>query len=192
MWPWGLVLLAAVAVSAAILSDLGPLFAGLGGFRPPASATRPSQPEPLGERFVTLVVPGGDGRFVHREFRIERRPLLADEVRVVLQALQREAHVPPQGTEIHRVFLDAFGILYLDLDRSFQDWLEASGADAEPAVAAAVETLTASFDAVRRVQLLVDGQELPAQVGRLDLRRPVRAADAEPPPPPVPEPSAPR
>jgi hypothetical protein len=187
VWPWALVLFAALAVSAAILGELWPLFAGVGGFRPQVATARPSAPESLGERYVTLAVPAGDGRFVQRQHRIPRRPLLADEVRGLLEALRRDAGVPPQGTEIRRVFLDAFGILYLDLDRQFQEWLEASGAAAEPSLEAMVATLTASLEPIRRVQVLVEGQALQAQVGRLDLRRPLRPEPPAPPEEPAPE-----
>jgi hypothetical protein len=185
VWPWALVLLAALAVSTAILGELWPLFASIGGFRPQTSTARPSAPESLGERYVTLVIPAGDGRFIQRQHRIQRRPLLADEVRAVLEALRRDAHVPPAGTEIRHVFLDAFGILYVDLDRQFQEWLEASSAAADPAIVAMVATLSASFEPIRRVQVLVEGEALAAQAGQLDLRRPVRPPDPEPPAPPA-------
>ena len=41
-------------------------------------------------------------------------------------------------------------------------------------VSAVVLTLTTNFSAVKRVQFLAAGQELSAQVGSVDLRRPLQ------------------
>ncbi len=119
-----------------------------------------------------------------------RRATLAEEVRATVQELAggglTGGRPPvPLGTELRQVFLDGFGIVYLDFSRGIQAVTTASGPEAELAISAIVTTLTTSFSEIKRVQFLVEGQEMTVMVGGWDLRRPVgpRFPGEEPPPP---------
>jgi hypothetical protein len=116
--------------------------------------------------------------FKEEEREIARRITLAEEVRAVLRELSRggsEAKPPlPAGTEAQYVFVDSFGIAYLDFPPGIQAVIASPGGHGEWAVLAIVTTLTTSFSEIKRVQFLVDGQEMPVVTGGLDLRRPLQ------------------
>jgi hypothetical protein len=135
----------------------------------------------LGEsRHIRLFFPQASGEtFREEERQIQRRATLAEEVRVVLRELatpgSAAAGTPlPAGTQVLQVFVDSFGIAYLDVSREFQSLREASGREAEWAIASIVTTLTTSFQEIKRVQFLSEGQELDLTIGPLDLRYPLR------------------
>jgi hypothetical protein len=116
--------------------------------------------------------------FKEEEREIVRRTTLAEEVRAVLRELTRggpETKPPlPPGTDAQYVFVDSFGIAYLDFPPGIQAVVTSPGGHGERAVLAIVTTLTTSFSEIKRVQFLVDGQELPIVTGGLDLRRPLQ------------------
>jgi len=109
---------------------------------------------------------------------ISPAPTLADEVRAVLQELAASglpgvrSPLPP-GTELRQVFVDAFGVAYLDFNRGFLDAASAPLIEFESSISAIVNTLTDSFREIKRVQVLAEGQELEVVVGSWDLRRPL-------------------
>jgi hypothetical protein len=116
--------------------------------------------------------------FKEEEREIVRRTTLAEEVRAVLRELTRggpETKPPlPPGTDAQYVFVDSFGIAYLDFPPGIQAVVTSPGGHGERAVLAIVTTLTTSFSEIKRVQFLVDGQEMPVVTGGLDLRRPLQ------------------
>jgi hypothetical protein len=129
-------------------------------------------------RRVRLFFPQGTGEALKEvEREIPRRPVLAEEVRAVLRELTNgepggRPPIPP-AAEVRQVFLDAFGILYLDFNKEIQAVAEAPGEEPELAISAAVNSLAASFSEVKRVQFLVEGKEMASMAGRWDLRRPI-------------------
>jgi hypothetical protein len=116
--------------------------------------------------------------FKEVEREILRRITLAEEIRAVLRELAAgsapdgQPPIPPE-TELRQVFLDPFGILYLDFSKAFLGVISTLGVQPHLAVSAIVMTLTLSFSEIKRVQFLVDGQEINFVSGALDLRRPV-------------------
>ena len=132
-----------------------------------------------GSRHIRLFFPQQSGeRFREEERQILRRASLAEEVRVVLRELATPstagAATPlPPGTQVLQVFVDSFGIAYLDLSRETQSLRDAPGREAEWAIASVVTTLTTSFQEIKRVQFLSEGQELGLTIGPLDLRFPL-------------------
>lgn len=181
VWPWVLLLLTSLGVLGGIAWDLR-YFSSMLGFRSPSklAAPRPvSAPPPTEERRVRLFFPETASRlFREVERTIPRRGTLATEVRTILGELSTgEAHgeppsVPP-AVQVRHIFLDSFGILYLDFSKDFQAVLARSHPQPELAVAAIVNTLTASFSEVERVQILLEGREVPVVVGALDLGHPL-------------------
>jgi hypothetical protein len=156
-------------------------------FRPqdrpsPAPGPIAQQPPPHvtanARRRIRLFFPQEAGESLKEQEReIRRGSALAEEVRAVLQALTSSPEpgirppLPP-GIELRQVFLDAFGIAYLDLSKGIQAVAARPGGQAELAISAIVNTLTTNFSEIKRVQFLVEGQEVTIMAGDVDLRRP--------------------
>jgi len=184
VWPWLALLALSLLLSTLILPRVWPLQTEFPVFQFPGEA--PANPPPIarvgtGEsRHIRLFFPQESGEsFREEERQMLRRATLADEVRVALRELATPgtagATTPlPPGTQVLQVFVDSFGIAYLDLSREFQSLRRDPGREAEWAIASIVTTLTTSFQEIKRVQFLSDGQELGLTVGPLDLRYPLR------------------
>jgi hypothetical protein len=179
-WPWVFLLVTSAGLAGAIvwkaLPRLGdPLSVGPA----PIPQAVPAQPIIGERRRIRLYFPQESGEaFREQEREIPRRATLSQEVRAVLQelAIGSEPGIRPpipQGTDIRQIFLDAFGIAYLDLGKGILNLADLPEAKGELAVWAIVTTLTASFSEIKRVQFLAEGKELEATVGTVDLRRPV-------------------
>lgn len=177
LWPWLGLLLLSSGVTVAIAWQIVPPTIALPSLRlhPPSphSIARPVAAEQLRVRLFFPQEAGETLKEVERE--IPHRASLAEEVRAVLRELTKRvpggrAPIPP-ATEVPQVFLDAFGILYLDFN--LQPVAVGPGAEPELAISAIVNSLTASFSEVKRVQFLVDGKEMAGMAGSWDLRRPV-------------------
>lgn len=180
IWPWCLLLLASGAIIAAIAWEVWPRTADLSLVRPRAQGTRPpSAPAPERVRVRLFFPHAAKSTVVEEERDIPRRPLLADGVRAVLRELtstssQGIAAPCPPAAEVRHVFLDQFGILYLDFNKSIETVLTGDERRAALAVSAIVLSLAANFSEVKRVQFLVEGRGWSAQVGTIDLRRPLQ------------------
>ena len=180
IWPWCFLLVLSSAVITSIAWEVWPRTVDLSLVRPRPQGTR-STSAPAPERVrVRLFFPHDTkGTLVEEERDIPRRSVLADGVRAVLQELTRTsrqgaaASCPP-AVELRHVFLDSFGILYLDFNKSIEAMLTGNARCAALAVSAITLSLATNFSEVKRVQLLVDGREWSAQVGGMDLRRPLQ------------------
>ena len=179
LWPWLILLVFSLGLSTAIGWQLLPTAIRLPSLRLHPLSPQPAPPAvPIERRRVHLFFPqetGGVLKEVDRE--IPWRPLLGEEVRAVLRELLHgepgvRSPLPP-AVEVRRVFLDSFGILYLDFNREIQALVEAPGGEAQLAISALVNSLTGSLSEVKRVQFLVEGKELAGRVGRWDLHYPI-------------------
>jgi len=179
LWWWLALLGVSSGVAVAVAWQIVPATIALPSLRPrspsPQSTPRSVTVE---ERRVRLFLPQETGETLKElEREIPRRTSLGEEVRALLRELARDVpgcRVPiPPGTEVRQVFLDAFGILYLDFSKEVQAVAGGPGTEPELAISAIVNTLTASFSEVKRVQFLVDGKEMASRIGSWDLRRPV-------------------
>ncbi len=180
LWPWLSLLIAALGLTVVVVWQTGPGLLDLPSLRsrslPVPSAVRPSADE---RRQVRLFFPQASGETLKEVDReIARRASLSEEVRAVLSELAVGAPgvqgALPAGTELRQVFLDAFGILYLDFNKGFEEAITAPGPHPDRLISAIVTSLTTSFSEIRRVRFLVAGQEMTAAVGGWDLRRAVR------------------
>jgi len=79
----------------------------------------------------------------------------------------------PADTAVRAVHLGDDGTAFVDLDSAFSRGLAQGSEDALLAVRSLVETLAANFDDVRRVKILVEGEEVRDLGGHLDLSRPL-------------------
>ncbi len=180
LWPWLSLLIAALGLSAAIVWQIRPGPLKLPTMRSLSLPSRPATPSLAVERQrLRLFFPqesGGTLRELERD--IPRRPTQADQVRAVLHELATGApgvRPPlPAGTEARQVFVDAFGIAYLDFSKGFQ--VAATAPDFQPdlAISAIVTTLTTSLSEIKRVQFLVEGREMTVMAGGWNLHSPVR------------------
>ncbi len=127
---------------------------------------------------VTLYFCGADG-----ELSPERRDLAIEtqrreQARLVMEALlqgprTRLMRIIPTDTTLRALYLQPDGTAYVDLDAAFARGLEHGSEDALLAVRAITDTLAVNFPEVQRVKILVDGQEVRALGGHLDLSRPL-------------------
>jgi hypothetical protein len=180
LWPWASLLVVALGLAILVAWQITPQLGTPAILRarptPPPTFPRPASGE---RRRVRLFFPRESGdTFKEEEREITRRTTLAEEVRAVLRELGKggpETKPPiPPGTEAQYVYVDSFAIAYLDFPPGIQAVLASPGGQGERAVLAIVTTLTTSFSEIKRVQFLVDGQELPVVTAGLDLRRPLQ------------------
>ena len=83
-------------------------------------------------------------------------------------------HTIPRETEIREVFLDEKGCAYVDFSRDISQ-KHPGGTTAELiTIASIVNTLTANFsEEVRKVRILIDGEEAETIAGHIDISRPI-------------------
>ncbi len=179
LWPWLVLLIVSSGVTAAIAWQIVPAAIDLPSLRShPRSPQSTPRSVTVEQRRVRLFFPQETGETLKElEREIPHRPSLAEAMRAVLRELASgapggRAPLPP-ATEVRQVFLDAFGILYLDFSKEILAVTAAPGAERELAISAIVNSLTASFSEVKRVQFLVEGKEVAGMAGGWDLRHPV-------------------
>jgi Sporulation and spore germination len=181
LWPWITLLAVSVGTIGAIGWEVWPWTAEMPFARPgPTGVAPPSAPKTADEMRVRLFFPQERiGNLMEEEREIPQRPAFADRVRAVLVELVKakgvETRSPlPPGVELRQVFLDAFGILYLDFDKKIQALAAGDGIQTDLATSAIVLTLTTNFSEVKRVQFLSEGEELILLTGGVDLRKPLQ------------------
>lgn len=179
-WPWLILLVVSGVVIAAIAWDVWPRTMDLSALRARPRGKQAPGPSAAETVRVRLFLPHDVRNLLMEEERtIVRRAALDEAVRAVLQELGRatRAGTAPAlspATEIRHVFLDAFGILYLDVGGGVQALTAGEASRAALGISAVGLTLTTNFSDVKRVQFLADGKELVAQIGTLDLRHPLQ------------------
>jgi hypothetical protein len=178
LWPWLVLLIVSSGVTAAIAWQIMPAAIDLPSFRSRPSSPQATPPSvPVDQRRVRLFFPLETGESLKEvERQIPLRSNFADAVRAVLRELT--SAVPggrgplPPATEVRQVFLDAFGILYLDFNKEFLAATASPPPATELAISAIINSLTANFSEVKRVQFLVEGKEMASMAGGWDLRHP--------------------
>ena len=146
---------------------------------PPAAADTAS----TGFRAVHLYFasPGGDS-LVAEPREMAEPVTLHDRVASLVRELDRGPKlggvaVLPAGTSVRFVYLDANGLLTVDLSRSFvQEFRGGAGAE-YLAVASLVRTLTSNLAGAKRVLLVCGGEPLTTLGGHVPLDRPIAASD---------------
>lgn len=139
-------------------------------------------PEPEEEihLMVTLYFLSPDGEMLTgEERRIFRTATTTDRARQAVQALLDgpEGHLMrsiPPGTRLLEIFITEDGTAYVDLGPEFRWGIETGSSDAVLAVYSVVNTLAANFEEIRKVKLLLDGEEADNVGGHLDLSRPIQ------------------
>lgn len=147
---------------------------------PPAqrTAVEPMQPTSEGGRKnITLFFLAGDGNSFQRETReIGSGVTITEDVKGALTELMRGpedndlVRTIPQETRLLNLFIDSSGTAYVDFDRHLQDDLPGGAQDEVSAVYSIVNTLAFNFSRITRVQILVEGVEVPTLAGHVDTR----------------------
>ena len=125
--------------------------------------------------------PGGDSLVGETREMIEPATL-HERVAALVRELDRGPSrggvaVLPAGTSVRFAYLDAGGLLTVDLSRSFvQEFRGGAGAE-YLAVASLVRTLAANLAGVKRVLLVSGGEPLATLGGHLPLDRPINPSE---------------
>lgn len=98
----------------------------------------------------------------------------SDRVRQVVLALaegshQGYGHVLPPTATVHAVFLSADGTAYLDLSNDVLTDFEPGIKNETLTVYSIVDSITANLPSIKRVQFLIQGQEVETLDGHVDL-----------------------
>ncbi|MDH7511412.1 MAG: GerMN domain-containing protein [Clostridiales bacterium] len=170
--------------SAALLLILALVFfRGGGGERIKASAEMPPpsvtpEPGPPTEtKFVTLFFPSEQDSLLHSETReILASASVAEEAKRVVEELIKGSErgylspFPPE-TRLRQLFITREGVAYVDFSRDIMD-KHLSGSSAELAtVYSVVNSLAFNFRPIKRVFILVEGEEKETLGGHINLSR---------------------
>jgi len=144
--------------------------------KPPAGEVQALPEKPV--KTVSLFfLRESDGRLVAEERPIETNVSLVREAEETLTELIKGpsgdlvATVPAE-TKLGRLFLTKDGTAYVDFSRDLVD-NHPSGTAAEiSTVYAVVDTLTYNFKAIKRVFILIDGEERETLNGHIEIDRP--------------------
>ncbi len=150
---------------------------GAGPGAPPQMASLSELPQEESEQ-VTLFFSDAEGvlRPETREMTREDRP--SRRARRLVEALLEGprsglSRTLPSGGAVLEVYLTADGTAYVDTDAAFGRSLSRGSADALAALASLANTLAVNMPEVRRVKVMIEGQEVKDLGGHLDLSRPV-------------------
>ena len=124
------------------------------------------------------------GRATARACVIEERTVsfsndLSRQLRMVVEELVRgsqhrpPAHPRPRARSVLEVFVTARGMAYVDLSKEAATPPGAGSDDELLTVYSVVNSLTANFPAVKRVQILIEDRPVPTLAGHVDLSRPL-------------------
>jgi sporulation and spore germination protein len=141
----------------------------------------PTPTGPTEKAAVSLLFPGVDG-FLHAETREVSLPLAADArvatvIATLLAGPQGKGLVAPlpPGVTVADAFLDADGVVYLDLAAPEQPAPPPSGSDLELLrVYSLVDTVAANEPRARSVVLLWNGAQRDTFAGHIDTGAPLR------------------
>lgn len=145
---------------------------------PPVPESGKLSSEPQEMRTVTLFFLSEEDSLLHAEEReIPSTSSLLQQIKLLVEELLKGPQdklispFPPE-TKLRELFLTDEGIAYLDLSREMQE-NHPSGSSAEiSTVFSLVDSLTFNFKSVKKVFILIDGDEKETLAGHVDLSRP--------------------
>jgi spore germination protein GerM len=153
---------------------------------PQAAGVAPTEPGPgvltqADERRISLLFPSADGESLLPETRvIFLTNTLTSQVKQAVAELlagpqgnDKIAAFPP-STPLRAVFLLRDGTAVIDLGREATQ-IPGGSASETDAVFALVDTLAVNFPEVKRVQILIEGEEVETLTGHLDTSAPLAA-----------------
>ncbi|MGE0405802.1 MAG: GerMN domain-containing protein [Candidatus Korobacteraceae bacterium] len=144
----------------------------------PAASAPVSGPQ---QRAVMMLASGESGNLEIREVLSplpEDSSLRAQElIRLLLNAYSgpNSRHPLPGAAEVRQVFLLQDGTAVLDMNAAFADQHPSDAKTEQLTVESMVQTLCRNLPQIKRVRILVEGQERETLAGHLDLRKPFPA-----------------
>lgn len=79
----------------------------------------------------------------------------------------------PQAARVRNLFIDSSGTAYADFDRELREGQPGGAQEELYAVFSIVDTLASNFPPIKRIQILVEGAEMPTIAGGVDTRAPL-------------------
>lgn len=147
---------------------------------PPAPPpTAPALP-PEARKTVRLYFASEEANSLKEELReIPKAANVVEEAKEVITELIKgpsQGLLPtiPAGVELRQLFIDSKGIAYVDFNREIQTKHPGGSAGELLTIYSIVDSLTANFEDIKRVQILVEGAEIPTLAGHIDTRQPLR------------------
>lgn len=154
---------------------------------PAATSTAPAE-EAAQTRLVTLFFPAEEDGLLHPEVReIQASTSVVEEAKEVVEELIKGSEKGylspfPEETKLRQLFVTREGIAYVDFSRELAD-KHPSGSSAELAtVYSIVNSLAFNFKGIKKVFILIEGQERETLGGHINLSqafRPLYSLNAE-------------
>ncbi len=169
----GVVALAAFAWAALLI------FQATGG--PPVVVTGEPAPSAAPTAHINATIffgaTSGSG-LVATRVEVPLAPTVAAQGEAILQAVLADppagvVRVVPAGTRLRAFYVDGRGDAFLDLSSEVRSAHPGGSFGEALTVAALVNAVTTNLRAVRRVQLLVEGEEVETLAGHLDVSHPL-------------------
>ncbi|MDH4100492.1 MAG: GerMN domain-containing protein [Nitrospirota bacterium] len=115
---------------------------------------------------------------VQEDRLIAKKGVLVDQVKEALNELLKgsstgNAPVLSAKAKVREVFIDAEGVAFVDFSREVAEDFPGGSWTELAAVYAVVNTLAYNFPEIRKVQLLVEGVQIPTLAGHVDIMRPI-------------------
>ena len=125
--------------------------------------------------------PGGD-HLISESRELSESATLHERVAALVSELDRGPAGPgvaalPPGTSLLRVFLDADGLMTVDLSRAFQQGFKGGTGAEYLAIASLTRTLAANVPEVKRVLIVCGGEPIATLGGHLPLDRPIDVSE---------------
>ena len=79
----------------------------------------------------------------------------------------------PRAAQVRNLFIDPSGTAYVDFDKELKEGHRGGAQEELDSVFSIVDTLTSNFAQIKRVQILVEGVEIPTLAGNVDTRMPL-------------------
>lgn len=149
----------------------------------PASLSPPPELEPESSeaeetRKIVLFYPAEEDAFLHPEERdIKAAPSLVDQAKQVIRELLQGSQMGyvspfPLETKLRGLFVTKEGVAYVDFSKEILE-KHLSGSSAEiSTVYSAVNSLVHNFKAIKKVFILIEGQEKETLRGHINLSQP--------------------
>ncbi len=146
-------------------------------------AVRPGASDPgratleSGKKGVTLFfLARGDFSFREEKREIEGGATTADDAKRAVSELIMGpksgdlAPTVPREAKLLNLFIDSSGTAYVDFNQGLRDGLSGGAQEELYTVFSIVNTLTSNFVQITRVQILIEGAEIPTLAGHVDTR----------------------
>ena len=143
-------------------------------------ASEATRPRPQGSRKTVMLFFLAQGQNILQEEarEIEGGTTTTEDAKRIMQELVRgpESELKatiPLAAQVHNLFVDSSGTAYVDFNRKLKEGHPGGAREELYTVFSIVNTLTFNFPQIKRVQVLIEGGEIPTLRGSVDTRTPL-------------------